>query len=103
MRDLTGEAPNAIAAERSRVATEGWGAQLLAAQPPAGYWGDPRKWDLVTLYSLVVLKDLGLDPTSKEARQMINRVDKRPHDQASGGLVYLLLALKIFSTASPCE
>src|SRR6185436_5038649 len=32
MRDLTGEAPDAIAAERSRVATEGWGAQLLALQ-----------------------------------------------------------------------
>ncbi len=102
MRDLIGEAPDAIAAERSRVATEGWGAQLLAHQSPAGQWGGP-KWDLVTLYSLVVLKDLGLDPTSKEARQMINRVDKRPHDQASGGLVYLLLALKIFSIASPCE
>ena len=27
-----GEAPNAIAAERPRVATEGWGAQLLALQ-----------------------------------------------------------------------
>ena len=44
MRDLTGEAPDAIAAERSRVATEGWGAQLLApnllpvtgAMDPAG-------------------------------------------------------------------
>src|SRR6202795_4365553 len=76
MRDLTDEAPNAIAAERSRVATEGWGAQLLAHQSPGGHWGGP-KWDLVTLYSLVVLKDLGLDPTSKEARRMINRVDKR--------------------------
>src|SRR6266581_2400793 len=76
MTDLTGEAPNAIAAERSRVATEGWGAQLLARQSPAGHWGGP-KWDLITLYSLVVLKDLGLDPSSKEARQMIDRVDKR--------------------------
>src|SRR2546425_12258475 len=76
MRDLTGEAPDAIAAERSRVATEGWGAQLLALQSPAGNWGGP-KWDLITLYSLVVLKDLGLDPASKEARQMIDRVDKR--------------------------
>jgi hypothetical protein len=76
MRDLIGEAPEAIATERSRVATEGWGAQLLAHQSPAGHWGGP-KWDLVTLYSLVVLKDLGLDPTSKEARRMINRVDKR--------------------------
>ena len=41
MRDLTGEAPDAIAAERSRVATEGWGAQLLARQSPAGNWGGP--------------------------------------------------------------
>src|SRR4030088_31580 len=64
MRDLTGEAPDAIAAERSRVATEGWGAQLLARQSPAGSWGGGQ-WDLVTLWSLVVLKDLGLDPTSK--------------------------------------
>jgi hypothetical protein len=76
MRDLGGAAPDAIAAERSRVATEGWGARLLAAQSPAGHWGDP-KWDLITLYSLVVLKDLGLDPSSKQARKMIDRVDKR--------------------------
>ena len=45
MRDLTGAAPGAIAAERSRVATEGWGAQLLALQAPAGSWsGSPRGW-----------------------------------------------------------
>ena len=88
MRDLTGEAPSAIAAERSRVATEGWGAQLLARQSPAGHWGEgPRGWRddlpkqdrglLITLYSLVTLMDLGLDPTSKKARNMIDRVDKR--------------------------
>src|SRR5437773_11879465 len=77
MRDLTGEATNAIAAERSRVATEGWGAQLLARQSPAGNWGGRPKWDLITLWSLIVLKDLGLDPASKEARRMIDRVDKR--------------------------
>ena len=78
MRDLTGEASNAIAAERSRVATEGWGAQLLARQSPAGRWGG-RKEDrrlLITFSSLVVLKDLGLDPASQEARKMIDRVDK---------------------------
>jgi hypothetical protein len=78
MRDLTGESPNAIAAERSRVATEGWGAQLLARQSLSGKWGG-RKEDrglLITFYSLVVLKDLGLDPASKEARKMIERVDK---------------------------
>jgi hypothetical protein len=79
MRDLTGEAPNAIAAERSRVATEGWGARLLALQSPAGNWGGPKedRGLLVTLYSLVVLKDLGLDPASKQARKMIDRVRKR--------------------------
>ena len=43
MRDLTGEAPSAIAAERSRVATEGWGAQLLARQSPAGTLGRPPR------------------------------------------------------------
>jgi hypothetical protein len=75
MRDLTGEAPDAIAAERSRVATEGWGAQLLARQSSAGSW-DGGQWDLVTLWSLVVLKDLGLDPASKQARKMIDRVNK---------------------------
>jgi hypothetical protein len=77
MSDLTDEAPDVIAAERSRIATEGSGAQLLAAQSPGGYWGDPRKWDLVTLNSLVALKDLGLDPASKQARKMIDRIDKR--------------------------
>jgi hypothetical protein len=88
MRDLTDEGPNAIAAERSRVATEGWGAELLARQSPAGNWGaGPRGWRddlprddrglLITLYSLVALMDLGLDPASKQARKMIDRVDKR--------------------------
>jgi hypothetical protein len=79
MNDLTGESPDRIAAERSRVATEGWGAQLLTRQSPAGNWGE-RKEDrglLITLYSLVVLKDLGLDPASKQARKMIDRVEKR--------------------------
>jgi hypothetical protein len=77
MRDLTDEPPDVIAAEKSRVATEGWGAQLLASQYPAGHWGSGPKWDLITLFCLVVLKDLGLDPASKQARKMIGRVDKR--------------------------
>ena len=76
MKDLTDAAPDEIAAERSRVATQGWGAQLLSLQSPAGHWGGPQS-DLVALYSLVVLMDLGLDPVSKQARKMIARVDKR--------------------------
>jgi hypothetical protein len=79
MRDLTDEAPDAIAAERSRVATEGWGAQLLTRQSRAGNWGGPNedRGLLFTLYSLVVLMDLGLVPASKQARKMIDRVDNR--------------------------
>ena len=79
MRDLTGGAPNAIAAERSRVATEGWGAQLLALQSPAGNWGGPKedRGLLITFYTLVVLRDLGLDPVSKQARKTIDRVERR--------------------------
>jgi hypothetical protein len=79
MRDLAGEPPSAIAAERSRVATEGWGSQLLARQSRAGNWGGPSedRGLLMTLYTLVVLKDLGLDPASKQASKMIDRVDKR--------------------------
>ena len=88
MRDLTGDSPGAVAAERSRVATEGWGAQLLAAQSPAGRWGgSPPGWRadlpkeerslLITFYALVVLKDLGLDPGSRPARRMIDRVEQR--------------------------
>jgi hypothetical protein len=88
MRDLTGETPSAIAAERSRVATEGWGAQLLARQTAAGNWGGgPLGWRddlpkqdrdlLIALYSLAVLMDLGLDPASKQAGKMIDRVAKR--------------------------
>jgi hypothetical protein len=78
MRDMTDEPHDAIAAEQSRVATEGWGAQLLARQSRTGNWGGPKedRGLLVTLYSLVVLMDLGLDPASKPARKMIDRVQK---------------------------
>ena len=37
MRDLTHEPADCIAAERARVATEGWGARLLAPQAPDGH------------------------------------------------------------------
>jgi hypothetical protein len=78
MRDLFDEAPSAIEAERSGVATEGWGANFSPAQSHSGNGGTPNedRGLLVTLYSLVVLMDLGLDSASKQARKMIDRVDK---------------------------
>ena len=39
MRDLTNEPDEVVAAERSRVALEGWGAKLLGLQAPGGHWG----------------------------------------------------------------
>jgi transcriptional regulator with XRE-family HTH domain len=39
MGDLTGEPAEAVAAERTKVATEGWGARLLALQGSNGQWG----------------------------------------------------------------
>ena len=79
MKDLADAAVNAITAERSRVTTEGWGAKLLALQSQAGNWGGPKEDPglLITLYSLIVLMDLGLDPASTQSRKMIDRVDKR--------------------------
>lgn len=41
MRDLTGEPPEVVAAERSKVASQGWGAALLALQDENGSWGAP--------------------------------------------------------------
>jgi hypothetical protein len=78
MRDLTGEADEVVAAERSRVATEGWGAQLLDLQAPGGQWGaeDDEGW-MTTVHSLAQLKDLGVDPASERARKAISLVQAR--------------------------
>ena len=76
MRDLTHEPAAAIAAERSRITAQGWGARLLDLQSSDGYWGDEserRTW-MTTLYTLVTLKDLGVDPASNESRRALGRV-----------------------------
>ena len=76
MRDLTDTPDEVIAAERARVASEGWGPRLLDQQRPDGQWGDgvaaPFWWS--NLYTLLYLRDLGLDPTSARARTAIDRV-----------------------------
>jgi hypothetical protein len=76
LRDLTDAPPATVAAERSRVALEGWGPRLLDQQHPDGQWGDgvatPFWWS--NMYTLVFLRDLGLDPASPLARTAIDRV-----------------------------
>jgi hypothetical protein len=44
MRDLTEAPRDLVAAERARIAREGWGARLLALQQSHGQWpaGSPK-------------------------------------------------------------
>ena len=71
MEHLTDASADEVAAERARVAHEGWGAQVLAAQDPDGRWGGgtffPRGTG--TFDTLHLLYLLGLDPASDEARR----------------------------------
>ena len=98
MRDLT-DAPEAdVSAERARIAGEGWGARLLALQRPNGQWegGTPtftssaaaKWWESLppesqgtlfpewtsTAWSLMLLRNFGLDPGSTGARQAVRLV-----------------------------
>jgi hypothetical protein len=76
MRDLTHQPPDIVAAERARVAHEGWGARLLALQGPDGQWGGGTyfpPWTSTT-YTLLLLRDMGLDPASGEARRAVTLV-----------------------------
>ena len=90
MRDLTGASAETVAAERSRVELEGWGARLLDLRDPDGQWAGgacfPRyvaeNWRAgiqpdfshgqpwtSTLPVLMLLRDFGLDPDCKAARE----------------------------------
>jgi hypothetical protein len=75
MRDLTDAPPDLVVAERSNVATQGWGARLLALQQPEGDWGgDPSNPEWNTLLALVQLRDMGLDPQGDQARRAVTPV-----------------------------
>ena len=79
MRDLLKEPPDVVAAERARVATEGWGAQLLALQASDGQWGGGTynpKWTS-TINTLMLLRDLGVDPAAPSVRAAIDLVRTR--------------------------
>jgi hypothetical protein len=76
MQDLLNAPAHKVAAERARVATDGWGAQLLALQAADGRWGGAawnRGWNS-TMHVLMLLRDLGLDPNSEQARHALKRV-----------------------------
>jgi hypothetical protein len=91
LRDLADAPPEDVAAERARVATEGWGAQLLALRGEDGQWaggalfpagffdlsdeerGTGQPWT-ATAYSLDLLADFGVDPTREDVQQTIARI-----------------------------
>src|SRR6187431_1735929 len=76
MRDLIGAPAEEVAAERAKVATEGWGAQLLALQGADGSWAGAawnRGWNS-TMHVLMLLREMGLDPASDQARRAIGLV-----------------------------
>jgi len=79
MRDFTQEPADVVAAERAKVATEGWGAQLLVLQGADGRWGGAawnRGWNS-TMHVLMLLRDMGLDPVSDQARRAVGLVRDR--------------------------
>src|SRR5215475_8615488 len=76
LRDLVHAPADVVAAERARVATEGWGARLLALQDEDGQWAggacfpaegwrpeakQGQPWTS-TLPTLQLLHDFGVDP-----------------------------------------
>jgi len=84
MRDLADTPPDVVAAERARVAAEGWGARLLALRDPDGQWAGgacfparDRRPDVPgqpwtsTLPTLALLREFGLDPESPAARETV--------------------------------
>jgi hypothetical protein len=87
MRDLAGEPEEVVGAERARVASEGWGAQLLALQGADGRWDggtyrpgwvDESKpffdaWT-ATHFSLQLLREFGLEPAGRPARESVELV-----------------------------
>ena len=86
LRDLVGADGQAVAAERARVATEGWGARLLASQGEDGQWAggacfparsfnwrassDGQPWT-ATLPTLQLLHDFGVDPRCDKVRRAV--------------------------------
>ncbi|RZU75031.1 hypothetical protein EV384_3550 [Micromonospora kangleipakensis] len=91
LRDLADAPAEVVAAERTRVATEGWGARLLALQGEDGQWAggayfpaptgdsdagaqpdddESQPWT-ATAYSLLLLRDFGVDPRSDQVRRAV--------------------------------
>jgi hypothetical protein len=95
LRDLTGASARSVALARGRVAREGWGARLLAERDARGMWASGRssddglyspKW-ISTTYTMLLLRDLGLPPASRQVRKACRRLLNEGL-QPDGGINY---------------
>ena len=76
MRDLANAPKRQITNERSRVSEEGWGRRLLDLQGEDGNWGGGAytpKW-ISTMYTLLLIRHLGIDPQSDRMRAATAKV-----------------------------
>ena len=72
---------------RTRIATEGWGAQFLRARQPEGHWGRgfyQPKW-ISTHYTLLDLKHLSVPPDQALIRESVSHI-LAYHKSADGGV-----------------
>ena len=95
LRDLVGASRARVSEERAKVASEGWGARLLALQDSEGTWAGGQsgdgglyspKWTSTT-YTMLLLRDLGLprsDPHAAAACALL--LDRGL--QMDGGIAY---------------
>lgn len=86
MRDLVGASAEAVAAEPRRMVSEGAAATLLSRQQPDGRRGDAawnRGWNS-TMHVLMLLRDLGLNPSCPQTQQALNLVRDRVTWQGGG-------------------
>jgi hypothetical protein len=75
MRDLCDLPAAAVDAERAKVATYGWGPRLVNRLAADGRVDAERpEWDC--LRGLLLLRDMGWDPTSDDARSLVGRVSE---------------------------
>ena len=97
LRDVVHAPEDEVAASRDRIASEGWGARLLALQGVDGQWdgGTYRPgwvdeeaeffdaWTATT-FSLLLLRDFGLDPQSAPAQRAIALVRENSRWDSNG-------------------
>jgi hypothetical protein len=88
LRDLVQAPADVVTAERARVATEGWGARLLALQGEDGQWAggacfparnlnwrdEPGQPWTSTLPTLQLLHEFGVDPRDDRVRRAVAMV-----------------------------